>query len=123
MVGGWLSQHSWAPSEGHPCSLGASHVVRLPMQETGDAGLIPGSRRSPGEGNDNPLQYSCLKNPMDRGARQSTVHEVAESDTTEPLSTHGVLQGEFWKWRAFPEMLGDSKQNEEKEFLGKGIKL
>ena len=34
----------------------------------GDAGLIPGSRRSPGEGNDNPLQYSCLESPVDRGA-------------------------------------------------------
>ena len=34
----------------------------------GDLGLIPGSGRSPGEGNDNPLQYSCLENPMDRGA-------------------------------------------------------
>ena len=47
----------------------------------GDAGFIPGSGRSPGEVNSNPLQYSCLKNPMDRGAWQATVHEVAESDT------------------------------------------
>jgi len=37
-------------------------------QEARDVGLIPGSGRSPGEGNDNPLQYSCLENPMDRGA-------------------------------------------------------
>ena len=43
----------------------------------GDPGLIPGSGRSPGEGNGNPLQYSCLQNPMDRGARQATVHVVA----------------------------------------------
>ena len=43
----------------------------------GDLGLIPGSRRSPGKGNGNPLQYSCLKNPMDRGAWQATVHGVA----------------------------------------------
>ena len=43
---------------------------------SGDAGLIPGSGRSPGEGNGNPLQYSCLKNPMDREAWQATVHEV-----------------------------------------------
>ena len=42
-----------------------------------DAGLIPGSRRSPGEGNDNPLQYSCLGNPMDREAWPATVHGVA----------------------------------------------
>ena len=41
-----------------------------------DAGLIPGLRRSPGEGNGNPLQYSCLENPMDRGAWQATVHGI-----------------------------------------------
>ena len=44
-----------------------------------DLGLIPGLGRSPGEGNGNPLQYSCLGNPMDRGAWQATVHEVAMS--------------------------------------------
>ena len=43
----------------------------------GDAGLIPGSGKSLGEGNGNPLQYSCLVNPMDRGAWQATVHGVA----------------------------------------------
>ena len=43
----------------------------------GDQGLIPGSRRSPGEGNGYPLQYSCLENSMDRGAWWTTVHEVA----------------------------------------------
>ena len=42
----------------------------------GDPGLIPGSERSPGEGNGNPLQYSCLKNPMDRGIWQARVHGV-----------------------------------------------
>ena len=50
---------------------------------SGDVGLIPGSERSPGEGNGNPLQYSCLENPMDRGAGWGTVHGVTkESDTT-----------------------------------------
>ena len=48
-----------------------------------DAGLIPGSGRSPGEGNGNPLQYSCLENPMDRGAWRATVHRDTESDTSE----------------------------------------
>ena len=47
----------------------------------GDMGLIPGSGRSPGGGNDNPLQYSCQENPMDRGAWLATVHRVAKSWT------------------------------------------
>ena len=47
----------------------------------GDPSSIPGLGRSPGEGNGNPLQYSCLENPMDRGAWQATVHGVAESWT------------------------------------------
>ena len=51
----------------------------------GDPGSIPGLGRSRGEGNGNPLQYSCLDNSMDRGARWSTVHGVAESDTTEQI--------------------------------------
>ena len=46
-----------------------------------DMGSIPGSRRSPGKGNGNPLQYSCLENPMDGGAWWATVHGVAESQT------------------------------------------
>ena len=48
-----------------------------------DAGSIPGLRRSPGGGPGNALQYSCLENPMDRGAWWVTVHRVAESDTSE----------------------------------------
>ena len=48
----------------------------------GDLGLIPVSGRFPGEGNGNPLQYSCLDNPMDRGAWQATVHGVTELDMT-----------------------------------------
>ena len=46
-------------------------------------GLIPGSRRSSDGGYGNPLQYSCLENPMDRGAWRAMVYRVAESDTTE----------------------------------------
>ena len=48
-----------------------------------DVDLIPGLRRSPGGGHDNPLQYSCLENPMDRGTWQAMVHRFAESDMTE----------------------------------------
>ena len=47
----------------------------------GDLGLIPGWGRSPGEGNGNPLQYSFLENPMDRGAWRATIHRVTESQT------------------------------------------
>ena len=49
--------------------------------KSGDPGLIPGSGRSPGEGNGNELQYSCLENPMDRGDWQAIVHGVAKSQT------------------------------------------
>ena len=67
--------------------LGASQValvVKNPSANAGDArdvGSIPGSGRSPGGGHGNPLQYSCLENPMDRGAWQATVHGAAKSQT------------------------------------------
>ena len=49
--------------------------------DAGDSGSIPRSRRSPGGGNGNPLQYSCLENPMDRGAWQAVIHGVAKNQT------------------------------------------
>ena len=49
--------------------------------QAGHKGLIPGSGKSPGEGNDSPLQYACLENPMDRGAWRGTGHGVAKSWT------------------------------------------
>ena len=59
---------------------GGSVVKHLPPN-AGDAGSIPGSGRSPGKGNGNPLQYSCLENPMDRGAWGAIVRGVAKSQT------------------------------------------
>ena len=56
---------------------------KVSAYNAGDLGSIPGLGRSPGEGNGNPLQYSCLENPRDQGAWWATVHEFAESDTTE----------------------------------------
>jgi len=60
-------------------------VVKNPPTNAGDRdlGLIPGLGGSPGEGNGNPLQYSCLENPMDKGVWQATVHRAEELDTTE----------------------------------------
>ena len=55
--------------------------VKNPPANAGDVGSIPGAGRSPGEGNVNPLQYSCLENPMDRGAWQAIVHGVTQSRT------------------------------------------
>ena len=56
-------------------------VVMNPPANAGDVGLIPGSGRSPGEGNGNPLQYSHLENPMDRGTRRAPVCGVTKSQT------------------------------------------
>ena len=60
-------------------------VKNLPgsVGDVRDTGLIPELGRSPGGGHGNQLQYSCLENPMDRGAWRATVRRVAESDTTE----------------------------------------
>ena len=63
-------------------------MVKTPPANAGDAGSYPGLGRSPGEGNGNPLQYSCLRNPKDRGAWWATQRGHKESDTTERLSTH-----------------------------------
>ena len=57
-------------------------MVKNPLANAGDIVLIPGSGRSPGGGNGNPLQYPCLENPMDRGAWGATVRGITESDTT-----------------------------------------
>ena len=63
-------------------------VVKNPPANAGDAGLIPGSGRSPGEGNGNPLQYSCLENPMGRGVLWATVPGVSRSQTRHSNSSN-----------------------------------
>ena len=67
-------------------------MVKNPLASAGDirdTGSIPGSGRSPGGGHGNPLQYSCLKSPMDRGARRAAVRRVTRSQTQlKQLSTH-----------------------------------
>ena len=64
-----------------------SGVKNLP-DNSGDTGLILGSGKSPGEGNGNPVQYSCLENPMDRGAWWPTVHGVTKESNTTKLQQH-----------------------------------
>ena len=66
--------------------------VKASACNAGDLGSIPGSGRSPGEGNGNPLQYSCLENPMDGGAWWATVHGVTKSQTQLSEFTHSLTQ-------------------------------
>ena len=70
-------QHQQGPVKGFPGGLDGKESAC----NAGDPGSIPGLGRSPGEGNGNPLQYSCLENPTDRGAWWPTVHGVAKSRT------------------------------------------
>ena len=79
LLGKWINQHEcfthhWALLHAFP---GGSVVKNLPAN-AGNMGSIPGSGRSHGEGNGNPLQYSSLGNPMDGGAWQATVHEIVK---------------------------------------------
>ena len=73
----------WLSGKESACNAGA----------TGATGLIPGSGRSPGGGHGNPLQYSCLENPMDRGAWRLTVHGVTKSEVTKHSTAHTMYWG------------------------------
>ena len=76
-------------------------VKNLPA---GNPGSIPGSGSSPGEGNGNPLQYSCLENPTDRGSWKAGVHGVAELDTTERIThTQKYADKVFFSLEGYPE--------------------
>ena len=72
-------------------------MVKNPPANAGDMGLIPESGRSPGERNGSPLQYSCLENPMDRGAWQAAVHAVPrEADMAERLNSNSNIASHKW---------------------------
>ena len=103
------------PLKVHLQSYPAPHLVTLrnpsplggfPACHTGDPGSIPGSARFPGEGSGFPLQYSCLENPMDRGAWRAIVHEVAKSWTRLSNSDAGRDWGQEEKGTAEDEMAG-----------------
>ena len=73
--------------------LSVALVVKNPptnAEDLRDASSIPGSGRSPGGGHGNPLQYSCLENLIDRGTWQTTVHRIAQSQTTE-VTEHALI--------------------------------
>ena len=72
---------SWSQREKQILHVPGSSNGKESACEAGNQGPTPGLRRSPGERNGNPLQYSCLENPVDRGARWAAVREVAKSQT------------------------------------------
>ena len=99
-MAGWYSKYlltthygglpQWLSGKESACNAGAA----------GDTGSIPEQGRSPGGGHGNPLQYSCLENPMDRGAWRATVHGVAQSQTgLKRLSTHALTRYRTWSIR------------------------
>ena len=84
----------------HITNVGGSVVQKLPANagDAGHEGLLPGSGRSPGRGHGNPLQYSRLQNPMDRGAWRAAANGVTKSQTRlKRLSMHATSQMRFLK--------------------------
>ena len=78
----------------------------MPPANAGDMGSIPASERSPGEGNGNSLQYSCLQYPTDRGAWRATVHGAAELDTTE-VAEHTAPAPKMGEFRLDERLVGN----------------
>ena len=82
-------------------------VVKNPpasAQDIGGVGLIPGLGRSPGGGHGDPLQYSCLENPVDKGTWWTMVHRVTESDTTEVTARRHSSGGQKLKIKMLTEL-------------------
>ena len=110
--------------------LGGSEV-KASACNVGDLGSIPGSGRFPGEGNGNPLQYSCLENPMDGGAWWATVHGVAKSRTRLSDFTHSlylqwvalkfVMGGEASSFKATRKRQKHGEHLMQKRFFGPGL--
>ena len=82
---------------GQPRASQGALVVKNPPAKAGDTGLTPGSGRSPGGGNGNPLQYTWLENPTDRGSWQATVHGVTKSRTrlSDRAGAHAYTLGQL----------------------------
>ena len=81
-----------------------------------DTGSIPGSGRSPGGGHGNPLQYSCLKNPMDRGFWQAAVHRVTKRQDWSNLHTHmhtNTERGKGIYYKELPDMIMEAEKSED----------
>ena len=90
----WVQSLGWEDplEKGTALNFPGSSKSKTSAYNAGDPGSIPGWGRSPGEGNGNPLQHSCLENPMGGGAWQATVRGVAESVTTEHFTfTHSSI--------------------------------
>ena len=83
----WMCIHTWASQV-----MLVVKNLSANAGDIGDPGSIPGSGGSPGGGHGNPLQYSCLENPMDRGAWGATIHRISKSQTQlKRLSTHAPI--------------------------------
>ena len=89
------------------CFSGGSEVKESAFN-VGDLGSIPGLGRSPGEGNGNPLQYSCLENPMDRGAWWATVHGVTKSRTRLSDFTFTLVYPNTWSKNICKQIINNS---------------
>ena len=115
---GSLTHLSFHSCNSHLCFPGGSDGKESACSAggTGDAGSIPPSGRSPGEGNGNPLQYSCLGNPMDRGVWWAPVHGVTRlsaqapliSSTQPDLEPEAVIQNSLCPEKPTPERWGSS---------------